>query len=282
MATATTSQINFIKNLLADKAHTDNGKTILVGETRFRTTAEKIDTISSTVASRLITALKDAPKKTLEERTPDAPHFRHLNDRWYIMGLEDGKTGDIIEVATKTGDTRTVKLGMKIGVVWTFENIEAQDEQTAEAPAEVTETEETAAVETVETTETETTETEVDANLAIYRRERAGEYTYTPATDATFTIVTVDGQDYARTGSEIDHRIDWATTPLDATDKDGAPCKILLQSSGIIRHDGGHAYQDHHFVRTPHTAPFKLNHWEERAMQAGRMAGINGGIWDDM
>lgn len=120
MATATPSQINFIKNLLADKAHTDNGKTITVEGTRFRTTADNIDQISTASASRLIAALKAAPTKPAADRTPEGPHFRNLAGEWLIAGVATAKPGDTIEVTTKAGNARAVTLTRKEGIMWHF------------------------------------------------------------------------------------------------------------------------------------------------------------------
>ncbi|MDO4610942.1 hypothetical protein [Corynebacterium sp.] len=113
--TATAKQLTYIHQLLAERQHTDNGRTITVGETRFRTTADHLDTISSAVASRLITALKNAPLTGTARRDAKrrAPHF--IRDRehggWVVAGLDHlAAFGDIITVTRRDGTRETVQI----------------------------------------------------------------------------------------------------------------------------------------------------------------------------
>lgn len=249
MATANTKQINFIKTLLADKQHTDSGKTILVGKTRFRTTADKIDEISSSVASRLINALKDAPMKPAEERTPERPHFRYLIRGWVIAGVEDGQPGDIVEVTTKAGETRSVRLTWKDGIMWRFED----------APAE-------------EVKEAEEDEQEQEGAPA----ETEEQVTYTSPEDASFHIITRDGAPYLATTHLIDTRIDHTHTPVTATRADGETITAYITTVSLPLLQDGTRYYTYGFTTT---RPGR-NRWEQQAYSIGRSHGIDGGIWD--
>lgn len=135
--TASPKQITYIRSLLATHEHTDNGKTITIGDTRVRATADTLDQISTTTASKLITALKEAPAKAIE-----APHFTQVGGRWIVAaGLPEWKHGDIVEITTRSGDTRRVRLALSGMVAGKWDFTDAPEDTTegttevAEAPA---------------------------------------------------------------------------------------------------------------------------------------------------
>lgn len=161
MSTATTRQIATITKLLNHREHEDTGKTIRVGDTRFRTTADKITTISRAVASRMIDALLSAPEKAAPT-APAHPHFTKSaihpsRSAWVVAnGHPDWKAGDIVEVRTASGGTRRVQLqgqgnfglteGKKYATPTYWDFITPQDETPATPAVDET------AVETVEET----------------------------------------------------------------------------------------------------------------------------------
>lgn len=118
--TATAKQLAYLRQLLTERQHTDNGRTITVGEARFRTTAERLDAISSAVASRLITALKSAPLNGTARRDAQrralhpTPHFTRDREYggWVVAGLDHLHAhGDVISVTRADGSTATIQIG---------------------------------------------------------------------------------------------------------------------------------------------------------------------------
>lgn len=77
---ATPEQVTRISELLAVKAHSDNGKVITVGTTRFRASRSTLPALSMTVAQRLINALQSAEVK------PDVPAgmFTAISGNWFM------------------------------------------------------------------------------------------------------------------------------------------------------------------------------------------------------